>query len=111
MLRNGVGLIIAIWFALTGVTGMLSNVSPVFDYVTAGVIAMLALPLFALFLALTLRSLLVGLAFLLFFLCGYLGIVFVVFLAYSIELHGQVPEPKPLLIPSCGQGDPDRCSW
>ena len=181
MLRNGVVLVAASWFALTGATALLSNLSPVFDYVTLGVlalvplavivlagfliangmtmmrsegrrlanlltlvpgIAMLVLPVIALLLVLTLQPLPVGLAFLLFFLCGYLGIVFVIFLAYAIaygrmehdihpeaimilgsrlidgkvppllasrldkaiELHGQAPEPKPLLIPSGGQG-------
>ncbi|MDN5812740.1 MAG: YdcF family protein [Arthrobacter sp.] len=181
MLRNGVVLVAAIWFALTGATALLSSWSPVFDYITLGIlalvplavivlagfliangltmmrsegrrlgnlltlvlgIAMLVLPVLALLLVLTLQPLLVGLAFLLFFLCGYLGVVFVIFLAYAVaygrmehdihpeaitilgsrliggkvppllasrldkavELHRQAPDPKPVLIPSGGQG-------
>ncbi|WP_372698846.1 YdcF family protein [Arthrobacter sp. JSM 101049] len=104
--------------------------------------AILALPVIALYLVVSLNPLAIGLAFLLFFLCSYLGVVFVIFLAYAIaygrmehdvapaaitilgsrliggtvppllasrldkavELYRDAPEPKPLLIPSGGQG-------
>ncbi len=102
---------------------------------------LIALPVLALALVLTLSPLAIGLAALLFFLCSYFGVVFVVFLAYAIAygrmpfrdaprgivvlgsrlIDGEVPPllrnrldkalqiygdttPRPLLIPSGGQG-------
>lgn len=99
------------------------------------------LPIFALLLVLTLNPWAVGFAALLFFLCSYFGVVFVVFLAYALAygrmrftetpqgivvlgsrlIDGKVPPllrsrldkaleiyksttPRPLLIPSGGQG-------
>ena len=123
MLRNGVVLVAAGWFAITGVAEVLSRWFPPFNYIGFAVlalaplavlvlagfliangltmlrsegrrlgnlltlvlgIAMLALPAVALLLVFTLQPLLVGLAFLLFFVCCYLGVVFVVFLSYAI---------------------------
>lgn len=102
---------------------------------------LIALPILALALVLTTNAVAIGLAALLFFLCSYFGVVFVVFLAYAIAygrmpfreapqgivvlgsrlIDGEVPpllrsrldkaleiyrdtEPRPLLIPSGGQG-------
>jgi uncharacterized SAM-binding protein YcdF (DUF218 family) len=102
---------------------------------------LIALPILAVALVLTLNPLAIGLAALLFFLCSYFGVVFVVFLAYAIAygrmpfretpqgivvlgsrlIDGEVPpllrsrldralqiyrdtSPRPLLIPSGGQG-------
>ena len=104
-------------------------------------VLLLVLPVFAVVLVLSLNAWAIGLAALLFFLCSYFGVVFVVFLAYAIAygrmstrvepagivvlgsrlIHGQVPpllrsrldkavelykrtSPKPILIPSGGQG-------
>ena len=103
---------------------------------------LIALPPLALLLVLTMRPLAIGLAALLFFLCSYFGVVFVVFLAYALAygrmpvkedpggivvlgsrlIDGNVPPllrsrldkalqiyrrttPRPLLVPSGGQGD------
>ncbi len=102
---------------------------------------LIALPVIALALVFTLNFVAIGLAALLFFLCSYFGVVFVVFLAYAVAygrmpfrdtprgivvlgsrlIDGKVPpllasrldkalkiynntEPRPLLIPSGGQG-------
>ena len=102
---------------------------------------LVALPILAVALVLTRNPLAIGLAALLFFLCSYFGVVFVVFLAYAIAygrmpfgespqgivvlgsrlVDGKVPPllrsrldralqiyrdtfPRPLLIPSGGQG-------
>ncbi|MFL4474348.1 YdcF family protein [Paeniglutamicibacter sp. MACA_103] len=102
---------------------------------------LIGLPVLAVALVLTLNPLGVGLAALLFFLCSYFGVVFVVFLAYAVAygrmpfredprgivvlgsrlVDGKVPpllrsrldkalaiyrstSPRPLLIPSGGQG-------
>lgn len=104
-------------------------------------VLLLVLPVFAVVLVLSLNAWAIGLAALLFFLCSYFGVVFVVFLAYAIAygrmstrvepagivvlgsrlIHGQVPpllrsrldkavelykrtSPKPILVPSGGQG-------
>lgn len=181
MLRNGVVLVAAIWFGIGGVTQLLIELFPPFEYiwlallalaplavlVLAGFliangitmlrseghrlgnllslllgIAVLALPVAAINLVCSVNPLGIGLAFLLFFLCSYFGVVFVIFLAYAIaygrmehdispaaitipgsrlidgtvppllasrldkavELYRTAPEPKPLLIPSGGQG-------
>lgn len=181
MLRNGVVLVAALWFAASGAAQLLAEWIPGFGLlwlvvlalvplavlVLAGFliangitmlrsegrrlgnlltlllgIAVLALPVIALLLVMTHHPVLVGLAALLFFLCGYAGVVFVVFLAAAVaygraghdmvpeaiailgsrliggrvppllasrldkavELYRAAPEPKPLLIPSGGQG-------
>ena len=104
-------------------------------------VLLLVLPVLAVALVLTQNVWAIGLAALLFFLCSYFGVVFVVFLSYAIAygrmstrvkpagivvlgsklIHGQVPPllrsrldkavdlyqrttPKPVLIPSGGQG-------
>lgn len=181
MLRNGVVLVAAVWFAIGGATELIARVFPAFDYVWLAILALaplavlvlagfliangitmlrsegrrlgnlltlllgvaiLGLPVLALLLVFSANPLAIGLAFLLFFLCSYLGVVFVVFLAYAIaygrmehdvspaaitilgsrliggkvppllasrldkavELYREAPEPKPVLIPSGGQG-------
>lgn len=102
---------------------------------------LIGLPVLAVILVLSLNAWAIGLAALLFFLCSYFGVVFVVFLSYAIAygrmssrfkpagivvlgsrlIHGQVPPllrsrldkalniykqttPKPILIPTGGQG-------
>lgn len=181
MLRNGVVLVAAFWFAVGGATELLARWFPPFDYIWLAILALaplavlvlagfliangitmlrsegrrlgnlltlllgvavLGLPVLALLLVFSANPLAIGLAFLLFFLCSYLGVVFVVFLAYAIaygrmehdispaaitilgsrlidgkvppllasrldkavDLYRAAPEPKPLLIPSGGQG-------
>ncbi|POH72141.1 YdcF family protein [Arthrobacter glacialis] len=47
-------------------------------------VALLGLPVFAALLVVTLNPVAIGLAALLFFLCSYFGVVFVVFLAYAV---------------------------
>lgn len=183
MLRNGVVLVAALWFGITGAAGLLTALVPGLEWVwlvllglfplavlvLAGFLiangvtmirsegrrlgnllslalgcAIPLLPLAALGLVLTGQPLAIGLAALLFFLCSYLGVVFVVFLVYAVAygrmehdampaavvvlgsrlIDGRVPpllrsrldrameiyretEPRPLLIPSGGQG-PDE---
>lgn len=110
-------------------------------------VLLIALPVIALALVLTLNFVAIGLAALLFFLCSYFGVVFVVFLAYAVAygrmpfrhtprgivvlgsrlIDGKVPpllasrldkalkiynatEPRPMLIPSGGQGHDESLS-
>lgn len=123
MLRNGIVLVAACWFALLGTTEILAQwfpwtswialaivaLSPFAIVVLAGFlisngatmmrnegrslgnllsllagVALLGLPVFALLLVMTLNPVAIGLAALLFFLCSYFGVVFVVFLAYAV---------------------------
>lgn len=123
MLRNGIVLVAAGWFALTGVSQILSEwfpwtawvsfavlaLTPVAVVVLAGFLisngvtmsrregrstgnllsllaglALLGLPVVAVLLVVTLNPVAVGIAALLFFLCSYFGVVFVVFLAYAV---------------------------
>jgi uncharacterized SAM-binding protein YcdF (DUF218 family) len=123
LLRNGVFLVAAAWFAVAGVVGLLSELVPGFGLLPLAVLALtplavlvlagfllangitmlrseghslgnllslvagaavVVLPLVAITLLSTRDPLAVGAAALLFFLCSYLGVVFVVFLAYSV---------------------------
>ena len=123
MLRNGIVLVAAGWFAFVGAAQVLARWVPGFEWVVlaafalaplavvvlAGFLiangvtmmrhegrslgnllslvagaALLVLPLAAVLLVATLNPLAVGLAALLFFVCSYLGVVFVVFLAYAV---------------------------
>lgn len=122
MLRNGLVLVAACWFAVAGVSEILTQWFPWTQWITFAVVALmplavivlagflisngvamlrregrslgnllsllaglalLALPAFAALLVLTLNPVAIGLAALLFFLCSYVGVVFVVFLAYA----------------------------
>ncbi|WP_425865087.1 YdcF family protein [Arthrobacter sp. TWP1-1] len=123
MLRNGIVLVAACWFALLGITEILAQWFPWTDWIALGIVALspfaivvlagflisngatmmrnegrslgnllsllagvalLGLPVFALLLVMTLNPVAIGLAALLFFLCSYFGVVFVVFLAYAV---------------------------
>ncbi|PQZ89056.1 hypothetical protein CQ018_16040 [Arthrobacter sp. MYb227] len=180
MLRNGVVLVGAVYFAVLALSELLTRWIPGFSLLVVlimalvplailvlaaalihnGVVMMrsegrslgnllslilgvllLVLPVLAVLLVLTLNAWAIGLAALLFFLCSYFGVVFVVFLSYAVAygrmasrvkpagivvlgsrlIHGQVPPllrsrldkaveiyeqttPRPILIPSGGQG-------
>lgn len=180
MLRNGVVLVAAGYFALLALSEFLTRWIPGFSLLVVlimalvplailvlaaalihnGVVMMrfegrslgnllslvlglllIGLPVLAVILVLSLNAWAIGLAALLFFLCSYFGVVFVVFLSYAIAygrmssrfkpagivvlgsrlIHGQVPPllrsrldkalniykqttPKPILIPTGGQG-------
>lgn len=123
MLRNGIVLVAAGWFAIVGISEILANwfpwtqwisfaiiaASPLAILVLAGFlisngatmmrnegrslgnllslvagVALVGLPVFAVLLVITLNPVAIGLAALLFFLCSYFGVVFVVFLAYAV---------------------------
>ncbi|MGN5732632.1 YdcF family protein [Arthrobacter psychrochitiniphilus] len=123
MLRNGIVLVAACWFTLTGVADILSQwfpwtalitlsivaLTPLAVIVLAGFlisngvtmlrregrsignllsllagIALLGLPVLAVLLVATLNPVAIGFAALLFSLCSYFGVVFVVFLAYAV---------------------------
>lgn len=123
MLRNGLVLVAACWFAVTGVSAVLAQWFPWTQWITLGIVALtplavvvlagflisngvsmmrregrslgnllsllaglalLGLPVFAALLVITLNPVAIGLAALLFFLCSYFGVVFVVFLAYAV---------------------------
>ena len=129
MLRNGLVLVAACWFALVGILDILSEwfpwtglailvilaLTPLAVVVLAGFLiangvtmlrregrslgnllsllagaALLGLPLVAFGLVLTLNPVAIGAAALLFFLCSYFGVVFVVFLAYA-AVYGKMP--------------------
>lgn len=183
MLRNGVVLVAAVWFAFSGAAGILSEWFPPLNFVwliglllvpvavvvLAGFLivngitmlrregrrlgnllslalgcAIVLLPPLALLLVMSGNPLGIGTAALLFFLCGYFGVVFVVVLSYAfaygrmepaappaaivvlgsrlidgtpppllrsrldkaLELYNSIT-PRPLLVPSGGQG-PDE---
>ncbi|WP_258067065.1 YdcF family protein [Arthrobacter sp. GMC3] len=123
MLRNGIVLVAAFWFGLLGVSRILADAFPWFDWAVLGFIALtplavvvlagfliangvtmlrhesrgvgnllsmvagvalLALPVMAGLLLATRDPLAIGFAALLFFLCSYFGVVFVIFLAYAV---------------------------
>lgn len=123
MLRNGIVLVAACWFALLGVAEILAQWFPWTSWIALGFVALtplavlvlagfliangvtmlrhegrslgnllslvtgvalLVLPLLAVLLVLSMNPLAIGLAALLFFLCSYFGVVFVVFLAYAL---------------------------
>lgn len=123
MLRNGLVLVAACWFAVTGVSQVLAQWFPWTQWITLGIVALtplavvvlagflisnglrmirregrslgnllsliaglavLVLPVIAALLVITLNPVAIGLAALLFFLCSYFGVVFVVFLAYAM---------------------------
>ncbi|WP_243400259.1 YdcF family protein [Arthrobacter glacialis] len=123
MLRNGIVLVAASWFALLGITEILGQWFPWTQWIAVGIVvlsplaivvlagflisngvtmmrnegrslgnllallagvALLGLPVFAALLVVTLNPVAIGLAALLFFLCSYFGVVFVVFLAYAV---------------------------
>ncbi len=123
MLRNGLVLVAACWFALLGVSQVLAQWFPWTEWITLALVALtplavivlaifligngvamlrregrsvgnvlsllaglalLGLPVLAVLLVVTLNPVAVGVAALLFFLCSYFGVVFIVFLAYAI---------------------------
>lgn len=123
LLRNGLFLVGAVWFLLTGGLSLLTRVEPWLGWVTLALwglvpmlvlalavfllgngvtmlrveghrlanllsllagVALLGSPLLAWALVLTRNTIAIALAALLFFLCSYLGVVFVVFLVYSV---------------------------
>lgn len=123
MLRNGLVLVAACWFTVTGVSQVLTQWFPWTQWITLGIVALtplavvvlagflisngvrmmhregrslgnllsliaglalLGLPVVAALLVITLNPVAIGLAALLFFLCSYFGVVFVVFLAYAV---------------------------
>lgn len=123
LLRNGVFLVGAAWFALSAALELLTKVVPGFGWVTVALlllapfavlvlavfligngltmirsegrslgnllsliagVAIIALPLLALSLVRSQQPLAVGAAMLLFFVSSYLGVVFVIFLVYSL---------------------------
>lgn len=123
MLRNGIVLVAAGWFALTGASQILSQWFPWTEWISLAILALtplavivlagflisngvtmsrregrsmgnllsllaglavLGLPIVAVLLVVTLNPVAIGLAALLFFLCSYFGVVFVVFLAYAV---------------------------
>lgn len=123
MLRNGIVLVAAGWFALTGASQILSQWFPWTEWISLAVLALtplavvvlagflisngvtmsrregrsmgnllsllaglalLGLPVVAVLLVVTLNPVAIGVAALLFFLCSYFGVVFVVFLAYAV---------------------------
>lgn len=129
MLRNGLVLVAACWFALVGVLDLLSAWFPWTSLVILGVLALtplavlvlagflltngvvmlrregrslgnllslvagcalLVLPAVAFILVLTGNSVAIGAAALMFLLCSYLGVVFVVFLVYAV-VYGRMP--------------------
>jgi len=137
MLRNGVVLVAAAWFALNGAMEILSEWLPGFGFVSLAVLllipvaivvlagfliangvtmlrregrrlanllslalgcAIVFLPPFAVLLVLTENAFAIGTAALLFFLCGYLGVVFVVVLAYAFAYGRMEPEGPPAAI-------------
>lgn len=137
MLRNGVVLVAAAWFAFTGASEILSEWFPLLNFVwllglllipvavvvLAGFLiangvtmlrregrrlanvlslalgcAIVLLPPFAVFLVMTENAFAVGTAALLFFLCGYLGVVFVVVLAYAFAYGRMEPDAPPAAI-------------
>ncbi|AIY02443.1 hypothetical protein ART_2844 [Arthrobacter sp. PAMC 25486] len=122
MLRNGIVLVAACWFALAGLAEVLSQWFPWTEWITLGILvltplavvvlagfliangvtmlrregrsmgnllslvaglALLALPVAAFALVLTLNTVAIGVAALMFLLCSYFGVVFVVFLSYA----------------------------
>ncbi|SEE92623.1 Uncharacterized SAM-binding protein YcdF, DUF218 family [Arthrobacter alpinus] len=134
MLRNGIVLVAACWFALVGITEILAQWFPWTQWIGFGIVALspfaivvlagflisngatmmrkegrslgnllsllaglalLGLPVLAALLVITLNPVAIGLAALLFFLCSYFGVVFVVFLAYAVAYgkmkHTSVP--------------------
>lgn len=122
MLRNGIVLVAACWFAFVGAADILARWFPWFDWVVLAAVALtplavvvlagfliangvtmlrregrslgnllslvaglalLALPVAAFALVLTLNTVAIGVAALMFLLCSYFGVVFVVFLSYA----------------------------
>ncbi|WP_449374300.1 YdcF family protein [Arthrobacter psychrolactophilus] len=137
MLRNGIVLVAACWFAIVGISEILSQwfpwtewiglvivaASPLAILVLAGFlisngatmmrnegrslgnllslvagVALLGLPVFAVLLVITLNPVAIGLAALLFFLCSYFGVVFVVFLAYAVAYGRMKHTLKPVAV-------------
>ncbi|PYI37682.1 YdcF family protein [Arthrobacter psychrolactophilus] len=137
MLRNGIVLVAAGWFALVGISEILANwfpwtqwiafaiiaASPLAILVLAGFlisngatmmrnegrslgnllslvagVALVGLPVFAVLLVITLNPVAIGLAALLFFLCSYFGVVFVVFLAYAVAYGRMKHTLKPVAV-------------
>ena len=135
MLRNGIVLVAAGWFAIVGISEILANwfpwtqwisfaiiaASPLAIFVLAGFlisngatmmrnegrslgnllslvagVALVGLPVFAVLLVITLNPVAIGLAALLFFLCSYFGVVFVVFLAYAVAYGRMKHTLKPV---------------
>lgn len=123
MLRNGIVLVAAGWFALLGASEILARWFPWTSWIGLGIVVLsplaivvlaafligngatmlrregrslgnllsllaglvlLGLPVLALLLVATLNPVALGLAALLFFICCYFGVVFVVFLAYAV---------------------------
>lgn len=137
MLRNGIVLVAAGWFAIVGISEILANwfpwtqwisfaiiaASPLAIFVLAGFlisngatmmrnegrslgnllslvagVALVGLPVFAVLLVITLNPVAIGLAALLFFLCSYFGVVFVVFLAYAVAYGRMKHTLKPVAV-------------
>lgn len=123
MLRNGVVIVAAVWFAFLGLSTLAAQFIPGTEYLILAVVillplavvalaafliangfsmvrkegrrlgnllsfiaglAILALPFIALGLVTTGNAFAIGLAMLMFFLCSYFGVVFVIFLSYAI---------------------------
>lgn len=134
MLRNGIVLVAALWFALVGITDLLSEWFPWTQWIALAVVllmpfavlvlagfliangvtmfrregrslgnllsllaglAILGLPALAIILVITLNPIAIAVAALLFFLCSYFGIVFVVVLAYSVAYGRMAPAQDP----------------
>ncbi|GAB3756291.1 YdcF family protein [Zhihengliuella somnathii] len=134
MLRNGVVLVAAAWFGITGAMSLLSEWFPPFGFVwllalllipVAVVVlacfliangftmlrregrrlgnllslalgcAIFVLPVVAVLLVATNQAVAIGTAALLFFLCSYLGVVFVVVLAYAFAYGRMAPAGAP----------------
>lgn len=137
MLRNGIVLVAAGWFAVVGMAEILSQWFPWTQWISLGLVvltplavivlagfligngatmirqegrsvgnllsllaglALLALPVLAALLVVTLNPLAIGLAALLFFLCSYFGVVFVVFLAYAVVYGRMKPSSSPAAV-------------
>ncbi|WP_209684248.1 YdcF family protein [Arthrobacter stackebrandtii] len=140
MLRNGLVLVAACWFAAVGALDVLSQWFPWTSWITLALfaltplaivvlagflisngatmmrhegrslgnllsliagVALLGLPAVALLLVTTLNPVAIGMAALLFFLCSYFGVVFVVFLAYAVVYgrmkHSTTPDAVVIL--------------